>query len=230
MSEGNLTIKSLEAGYGSVVMLREVNMSFHPGTATLVRGLNGTGKSTLLKAIIGSAHVFSGSIYYGDERINALAPHSRVLKGICHVAQQKGVFRSLTVEENLHLGKPPAKFRGAEMEHIYDVFPFLKEKRHHFAGFLSGGEQQTLRIARAMLAQPKVLLLDEPSSGLSDGVLALLKEFLKRMRDLGTIILIVEQRLDLFVDLADSLALVSDGGVRLERHPTLQPLGCKPAS
>lgn len=165
-----LTISKLYGGYGDLPVLKDVSIDLEPGSITVLMGPNGAGKSTLLKSIFNLADVTAGSIEFLEEPITGLPTHSLIELGIAYVPQGKINFGTLSVEDNLLIGAyhiSDAEVIAANLEQVYDEFPVLKHKRNEYAFSLSGGQQQMLAIGRALMNLPKLLLLDEPSLGLS---------------------------------------------------------------
>lgn len=200
-----LEVSGLRASYGAVRVLHGVNLSVAPESITLLLGANGAGKTTTLRAI--SGHVkSSGSIMFDGKEILGRAPVAIAREGIAHVPQGRGTFAELSVYENLQAGAIFRKDRAAaaeELEHWLERFPVLGERRNQPAGFLSGGEQQMLAIARAMLSAPKLLMLDEPSLGLAPKIVREILQFFGEInRDSGMAILVVEQNAELALEFA----------------------------
>ena len=193
-----LQVDGLSGGYGALTVLREVTLSVRGGEMVVLLGINGAGKSTLLRCISGLLPVARGQVAAFGDVVTRTTPHELVRRGLSHVPEGRGVFRELTVEENLELGSF-AWARGkkarivADLGRVYDVFPPLQEQAGRLAGTLSGGQQQMLAIGRALMARPKLLLLDEPSQGLAPLVVQSILDTLVRLRTEGLGILLVEQ-------------------------------------
>ena len=170
---GGLRLEGVRAGYGETVVLDGISLDLPEAGTLAVLGRNGVGKTTLLATIMGHTHLHGGSIRLGDQAIEALPPYRRARLGIGYVPQEREVFRSLTVTENLRVAEQPGHWTA---ERVYDLFPSLAERRRHWGNQLSGGEQQMLAIGRALMGNPSLLLLDEPLEGLApvivDAVLA----------------------------------------------------------
>lgn len=189
-----IEVKNVVAGYGGAPILNGVNIAIDQSDIGVIVGPNGAGKSTTLKAIFGLLHVTSGSILFaGDDITNAL-PDKLVPRGLSFVPQEKNVFTSLTVEENLEMGAFTRRDDySATIEWVYGMFPVLREKRRQPAGELSGGQRQMVAMGRALMSQPRLLLLDEPSAGLSPRYVLEIFEQIVKVNKAGVGILMVEQ-------------------------------------
>ncbi len=202
-----LSIKNLTAGYGGPLVLQNVNLKVNEGEIVTLIGPNGAGKSTVLRSIFGLTKIEKGSsIEYFSEELVGTRTESIIRRGICYVPQGRSLFSSMTVEENIDMGatiQNDAKKIFQKREELYHQFPRLKERRHQNAKTLSGGEQQMLAIARALMVSPELLLLDEPSLGLAPKIIAELFQELLKIRDTGTSILMVEQNAALALDISD---------------------------
>jgi branched-chain amino acid transport system ATP-binding protein len=206
-----LALESVCAGYGDTVIVEGVDLDLPPGGTLAVLGRNGVGKTTLLATIMGHTRLHGGRIRFGGREISNLPSYRRARLGIGFVPQEREVFPSLTVEENLLVAKRPGKWSLAR---IYDFFPSLAERRHNRGHQLSGGEQQMLAIGRALVGNPSLLLMDEPLEGLAPVVVdALLVglERLKREDDLA--LLLVEQHAQLALDLAPNAIVLDRGAI-----------------
>jgi branched-chain amino acid transport system ATP-binding protein len=189
-----LRLEHVVAGYGPVMVLNDLNFTIAGHDQLAMLGRNGVGKTTVLKAIMGLADVYEGKIFFEGENILGMPPHERAIMGIGYVPQTRDIFPSLTVEENLIAGLKNRS--SSELDEAYDIFPRLKERRKNGGRELSGGEQQMLSIARALLGKPKLLLLDEPLEGLAPIIRDYLLQAFKRMVDeLDIAVLIVEQQI-----------------------------------
>jgi branched-chain amino acid transport system ATP-binding protein len=208
-----LTLDKVSVRYGQLRALREVSFDLGKGETLFVTGPNGAGKSTLLKAIAGVVAVASGTIGLDGKVITSCAPEDIARLGICLVPEGREIFGSLTIEENLRLGTGIRSDRAAiaeDLADVYAVFPMLKERRNSSAGVLSGGQQQMLAIARALMTRPRVLAIDEPSLGLAPKIIDQVYETLLKLRDQrGLTLLIVEQ--------SSTRALLSGGRMILMR-------------
>lgn len=210
-----LTISGLSAGYGGALALHEVSLAVAPGGLTTVLGPNGAGKSTLLRAISGVVRARGGTIDFEGERLDLLPPHEIVRRGVVHVPEGRQIFPDLSVAEHLRLGaiasgRPSS--RPEVEDFIFEMFPRLKERIRQPAGTLSGGEQQMLAFGRALMAEPRLLLLDEPSMGLApvlvEQVLNVVRELIRK-RDLT--VLLVEQNTRLALSLANVVYVLENG-------------------
>jgi branched-chain amino acid transport system ATP-binding protein len=205
-----LVLEGVSAGYGDTIVLERISLRLSPGQTLAVLGRNGVGKTTLLATIMGHTRLHSGGIRFVGQEITALPPYRRARLGIGFVPQEREIFPSLTVEENLTVAHRPGQWTLAR---VYDYFPPIAERRRNHGNQLSGGEQQMLAIGRALMGNPMLLLMDEPLEGLApvivDALLAGL-ERLKRADDLA--LLLVEQHAQLALDLAQE-AIVLDRGV-----------------
>lgn len=201
-----LEIKQMVVAYGRVNAVKSIDFTVEKGQVVSLLGTNGAGKSTTLRAISGLLKLVSGEIWFEGERIDGLPAHKIVERGIAQSPEGRRLFRQMSVEDNLKLGAYSRKDSSgvrADMDRIYDLFPVLGERRTEAAGLFSGGEQQMLAIGRAMMSQPKLLMLDEPSMGLSP---IMTQTIMKTIRDLqsdGVTILLVEQNAQAALSLAD---------------------------
>jgi branched-chain amino acid transport system ATP-binding protein len=214
-----LEAKGISAGYGIVPVLRDVSVSVHKGEIVLIVGENGAGKSTLLRTIGGFIKPEQGQVLLGGEDVTGQSPEKLVRKGLRLVLDGHRVFPEISVWDNLRLGaaaKPGDKtgFNNA-VENILTVFPILKEKLRNYARDLSGGQQQMLALGQAFVAQPQVLLCDEPSTGLAQALLPPILTFLKNWAASGTAIIIVEQHIDIALPVADRAVVIERGQVKL---------------
>jgi branched-chain amino acid transport system ATP-binding protein len=210
-----LRIDDLHVSYGRIEAVRGVGLEVQPGRVTLVLGANGAGKSTTLKAVAGLQPPHQGTVTLDGEDITGMAAHKVVAHGIALVPEGRRVFAPLTVAENLRLGGYTAgKAAFAEtLDRVYEMFPILSERRDGPAGLLSGGEQQMLAFGRALMSQPKVMLLDEPSMGLAPVVVDTILEKVRAMADAGIGILMVEQNAEAGLDVADEVVALARGDV-----------------
>jgi branched-chain amino acid transport system ATP-binding protein len=213
-----LEVEKLEAFYGRTQALHGVNFAMEEGGITTVLGANGAGKTTMLRAI--SAMVKTkGAIRFGGKPIDAKATEQIVAMGIAHVPEGRGTFVDLTVEENLRIGmfaRRDKRNAARDMDRVYELFPILRQRRRQHAGTLSGGEQQMLAVARALMLGPRLLLLDEPSLGLAPLVVREIFRILRNInKESGVSILLVEQNASLALDLADHVFLLETGRVVL---------------
>ncbi|MBW8887330.1 MAG: urea ABC transporter ATP-binding subunit UrtE [Fibrobacteres bacterium] len=214
-----LEVKGLDVFYGESQVLREVNLSLRPGTITALMGRNGVGKTTLLKAIMGLLPARRGEIRFEGKTLNKLPPEKRARSGVAYVPQGREIFPKLSIEENLFLGlqaRPDGR-KSLPEDEAYGLFPFLKDMRKRLGGNLSGGQQQQLAIARALLGKPKVLLLDEPTEGIQPSIIDDIERVLMGLKAKGGIaILLVEQYLEFARRLGDRYSIMERGTVVLE--------------
>src|SRR5207253_11411928 len=212
-----LELKAVDAGYASFQALFGVGLEVKAGEAVGVIGPNGAGKTTLMRAISGLIRPRAGTITMQGTDVLATPPHRIVGLGIAHVPENRRLFPRLTVEENLKMGAfmPEARARFAErLAVVFDLFPRLKERRTQLAGTMSGGEQQMCAIGRALMSDPKLLLLDEPSAGLAPVVVQQVFELVKRIRTSGLTVLIVEQNIQQVLKVVDRAYLLEAGTIR----------------
>jgi branched-chain amino acid transport system ATP-binding protein len=218
-SDVMLKVEDLSVSYGGLHALQAVSLDVADGEFVTIVGPNGAGKSTLLKAISGVVTAESGRIEFRGRDIGGLPPSRRAALGIAHVPEGRRVFTSLTVLENLEMGSYRAQARGRRaegLETVLTLFPVLRERRHQLAGTLSGGEQQMVALGRGLMAQPELLLLDEPSQGLGPRVVEHIFETIAEIRrHRGLTILLVEQRVVEALELADRGYVLETGRVVL---------------
>lgn len=215
-----LELVNVRAGYGDIEVLHGINLSVGPGEIVTMIGANGAGKSTLIKAISGVLRISSGAIHFEGERVDGLSIEAIVGRGIVQIPEGRRLFGSLTVRENLELGAYMRR-RGRQslaqrMEHVFQLFPRLKERLRQQAGTLSGGEQQMLAIGRALMAEPRLLLLDEPSMGLAPVVVRDIFATLRELNKQGLAMLLVEQDARLALRVAKKGLVIERGTVVLE--------------
>lgn len=209
-----LRVTNVETGYGDLKVVRDVSLTVRSGEITVLLGRNGAGKTTTLRAITGLNRVFGGTVEFEGEPLSG-APHSRVSRGISYVQEGKRIFRELTIEQNLLLGgfsrKKGKRALATAVDEVYQLFPILGDKRSQAAASMSGGQQQMLAIGQALMARPKLLILDEPSQGLAP---VIVKEVMERVHDLkstGLGILLVEQAVQESVAIADEVSVIEMG-------------------
>ena len=215
-----LELKNVHAGYGSIKALKGVSLKVMPGEIVAIIGANGAGKSTTLMTICGIVAAEQGEVWYDGRCINSILPEKLPVMGLCQVPEGRRIFPRLSVEENLILGafhRSDQAGINKDIQHAYDLFPILGERRKQHGGTLSGGEQQMLAIARALMTQPKVLLLDEPSLGLAPIIIQQIFEIIETInREDGTTILLVEQNANLALQAATRGYVVETGEITLE--------------
>jgi branched-chain amino acid transport system ATP-binding protein len=214
-----LEVDSLHVRYGKAEALRGLSLSVEAGTVVAIVGANGAGKTTLLRTISGLKKPTEGSITYENKRIDGMPPHRIAEMGIAHIPEGRMVFAPMTVEENLRIGAHLRRQRAEvarDIESMYELFPILKEKRADAAGSLSGGQQQMLAVARALMARPRLILMDEPSIGLSPILVAEVGQIIKSIHSEGTSVVLVEQNARMALRLASRAYILELGSVILE--------------
>jgi branched-chain amino acid transport system ATP-binding protein len=216
MADPFLIGDAMTGGYGAADILHGCTIAVEPGEIAVIVGPNGAGKSTAMKAVFGMLKLRQGAVRLGGEDITALSPQARVRKGMGFVPQTSNIFTSMTVEENLEMGafiRTDATIADT-MAQIYDLFPILKEKRHQAAGQLSGGQRQQVAVGRALMTQPKVLMLDEPTAGVSPIVMDELFDRIIEIARTGISILMVEQNARQALEIADKGYVLVQGANR----------------
>ena len=212
-----LRVEGLQVRYGAITAVRDISLDVRPGELVALLGANGAGKTTTLLAISGALNAASGHIMFEGEEITSLSPEKTVRKGIAMVPETRDVFPDLTVAENLRLGAFIHRHDRAgyerDLKNMVDLFPVLETRANQAAGTLSGGEQQQLVIARALMSRPKLLLLDEPSLGLAPVIVDLIFSLIDRLRKQGLTILLVEQNAAQALKYADRVYVMSLGEV-----------------
>jgi branched-chain amino acid transport system ATP-binding protein len=217
-----LELRDLEVAYGGVAAVRGLSLTVARGELVGLIGPNGAGKSTTLHAIMGLIPARSGDIRFGDRSLRGRSPESIARTGIALVPEGRRLFAELTVDENLRLGlaaRPRSTGTDADIADVAELFPIVEEFRHRQAGALSGGQQQQLAIARALVARPSILLLDEPSLGLAPTIVDLVFSTLKTIAERGIGVLLVEQRAQRTVALAGRTHVLANGELRLTLTP-----------
>jgi branched-chain amino acid transport system ATP-binding protein len=217
-----LTLEALEVRYGGVLAVRGLSFEVAPGEIVGLIGANGAGKSSTLHAIMGVAPIVGGDVRLGGRSLRGMRPEEIARSGVALVPEGRRIFAELTVEENLRLGLAARRSRGPAdgvLKSVYELFPIVEEFRARNAGALSGGQQQQLAIARALVAEPDVLLLDEPSLGLAPTVVDIVFDALTAIRERGLAVLLVEQRAQRTVAAADRSHVLSNGELRLTLGP-----------
>ena len=212
-----LEVRNLVAGYGAISAVKGIDLEVNEGEIVTLIGSNGAGKSTTLRAISGIIHGRTGRIVFRGTAVEKMAPHRIVKLGMSHVPEGRGIFHSMTVQENLLLG---AYQRNddltADLERVYGLFPRLKERLQQPGGTLSGGEQQMLAIGRALMARPTLLLLDEPSMGLSPLLVETIFATITEIREQGATVLLVEQNALMALEIADRAYVIESGTITLQ--------------
>jgi branched-chain amino acid transport system ATP-binding protein len=219
MPEPVLDLKGIAAGYGDIRVLWDVSLSVWAGACTLVLGRNGAGKSTTLLTASGIIRPSSGSVWFQGADLTAMPAHRRIRSGLAIVQENKRVFKRRSVEQNLLLGgySTTKQARAEAIEVAYSRFPMLAGKRKALAGSLSGGQQQMLAIAQALMPSPAVLMLDEPSAGLAPSIVREVLDTVERLKSEGLGILLVEQLVDKAMRVADHVVLLEHGRVALSK-------------
>ncbi|MCL4184847.1 MAG: ABC transporter ATP-binding protein [Burkholderiaceae bacterium] len=215
MSTPLLSISGLQVAYGGIQAVKGIDLEVHEGELVALIGANGAGKTTTLKAVTGTQRWAAGDVHYRGESIRGVAAHELVTRGLAMVPEGRGVFARMTIVENLQMGaftRRDAAGVRRDIERMFETFPRLKERASQVAGTLSGGEQQMLAMARALMSEPKLLLLDEPSMGLAPIMVEKVFEVVRSVSAQGTTILLVEQNARLALEAA-SRAYVMDSGL-----------------
>lgn len=206
-----LQISDLDVYHGNSQTLKGMSLSVHPGEVLCLLGRNGAGKTTTLRAIMGLIPARAGSIMLDDKELTALSPHEVPRRGIGYVPQGRRLFSELTVRENLEIGLMTRNSPRTVLDEALALFPRLQERMTQVSGTLSGGEQQMLATARAMCVDPSVILLDEPTEGLMPSMIATIREVIVALRSRGKAILLVEQRVEAVLSVADRVCFMENG-------------------
>ncbi|MCL2632365.1 MAG: ABC transporter ATP-binding protein [Coriobacteriia bacterium] len=217
-----LNVQSIDVAYGSVRVLHEVSLQVFAGELVSICGINGAGKSTTLKTIAGVLKPQSGQIVFRGQDITGKNAEKTHRLGIALVPEGREIFPSLTVAENLRIGafgRYDAKRYAQDLEDIFELFPILKERYNQAGGLLSGGEQQMLAIARALVSRPDLLMMDEPSLGLAPAMVDLIFELIETLKNRGITILLVEQNAERALKIADRAYLLSTGYIKFAGRP-----------
>ena len=221
MSEPLLQVKDLEVYYGVIQALKGISFHVNEGEIVSLIGANGAGKTTTLHTVTGLLHPKHGSIVYDGQDLSKVAPHKIVSMGLAHVPEGRRVFQNLTVYDNLLLGaytqSDKAKI-AQQMESVFEQFPRLKERRRQLAGTLSGGEQQMLAMGRALLSDPKMIVMDEPSMGLSPLLVSEIFEIIQSFRKAGKTVLLVEQNAKKAMTISDRVYVLETGSIKMEGY------------
>src|ERR1051325_9593017 len=215
-----LTVSDLHVSYGAISALAGISFKIEPGAIVTLIGGNGAGKTTTLRTISGVLPAKSGRVMFGDEEITALPPHRIVARGLCQVPEGRMVFSNLTVDENLSMGaylQTDAALNAKNREYVFAIFPRLKERLRQTAGTLSGGEQQMLAIGRALMSNPKFLMLDEPSLGIAPRLISTIFEKIVEInRERGITILLVEQNANLALEISSYAYALETGHIVMQ--------------
>ena len=206
-----LEINDIQVAYGRVQALFGVTLTAKPGEILCILGRNGAGKTTIMKSIMGLLPLMSGSVHLDGEDIGSLPAHKIPTRRVGYVPQGRRLFSELTVAENIEMGMMTCKSGEDTREWVLDIFPRLRERLQQQASTLSGGEQQMLATARALCLRPKVLLLDEPTEGLQPSMIEQIRQVVVRMRDDGVAVILVEQRVDAVLSIANTVAFIEHG-------------------
>jgi branched-chain amino acid transport system ATP-binding protein len=214
-----LEVRDLSAGYGRISVLRDISLSVPVGKIVALLGANGAGKTTLMRAITGLASIHAGSVTFAGNAVTGRAPETLVREGLVLVPQGRLLFGDMTVRENLEMGAFTVTDRGSfetQLSRVETLFPILRERRDQMAGLLSGGEQQMLAVARALMSSPRCLLLDEPSLGLSPKAFIGIIDAIRRVNDEGIPVLIAEQNVRRILRLAHYVYVLENGRIDFE--------------
>ncbi len=218
-----LQVNELESGYGPMQVLWKTSLNVKKGSITSLLGPNGVGKSTFLMTVFGSVQPWAGQIIYDGEDVTQLPTHVKVDKGLTLVPEGKHLFTEMTVYENLIMGaylKRAQQHKDESLELVYSLFPRLKERSKQLAGSLSGGEQQMVTIARALMTKPKMIMLDEPSQGLAPLLVQQVFDTIEKMKlEIGLTILLVEQNADASLGAADYVYIMHEGKIKAQGTP-----------
>jgi branched-chain amino acid transport system ATP-binding protein len=212
-----LEVNDLEVGYGAIQALRSISLNVRPGEIVTLIGANGAGKTTTLRAISGMLRPRRGQIAYDGQSVLGVRPHQMVGRRLIHVPEGRGIFLNLTVEENLRLGAYTRNDDFTEdLRRVYELFPRVKERLKQTAGTMSGGEQQMLAIGRALLARPRLLLLDEPSLGLAPKIVQTIFAVIREINQSGTTILLIEQNARMALQTANRAYVLEAGRIIMQ--------------
>ena len=213
-----LEVKNIQVAYGKIIAVKDVSVTVNEGEIVTLIGSNGAGKSTTLRTISGLIKPKSGEITFNGKRIDGMPGHDIVSLGLCHSPEGRRIFPRMTVKENLELGaflRNDKSAVNADMERVLDLFPRLKERIKQTAGTMSGGEQQMLAVSRALMGDPKLLLLDEPSMGLAPVLVELIFDTIVKIRKQGVTILLIEQNATAALEVADRAYVLESGKVKM---------------
>lgn len=214
-----LEIRDIASGYGEVQILWGASMALQERRLTSLVGGNGVGKTTLLRTVMGLIRPWEGSIWFEGENVSKLPPYTKAETGLVLVPEGRQLFTDMSVAENLEMGASPQRARPhfkRNLERVYDLLPRLRERKNQKAGTLSGGEQQMLAVARGIMAEPKVLMIDELSLGLAPVLVLQLFETLNQLKELGITLLLVEQNVQMALAVSDYGYVLSQGKIELE--------------
>ena len=206
-----LIVNNLTSYYSNIKILKELSFNLNKGQVLCLLGRNGAGKTTTLKSIMGLVDKTRGSILFNNEKLSGIPAHYIPKKGIGYVPQGRRLFSELTVEENLEIGLLARKKGKDTKDKVLSMFPRLKERINQISGTLSGGEQQMLALARALCIEPSLLLLDEPTEGLQPSMISLIRNSILELKKQGVSILLVEQRIEAILPVADEVIIIENG-------------------
>jgi len=218
MTSPLLEVRDLHVAYGGIQALKGIELHIAPGELVALIGSNGAGKTTTLKTLAGLLHPVSGQIQYTGKSLKNISPHQRAAMGIALVPEGRGVFARMTVAENLLMGAYSRSDKNeiaTDLEHMYELFPRLAERKNQLAGTLSGGEQQMVAMARALMSRPRLLMLDEPSMGLAPLMVQKIFDTIREIAALGMSILLVEQNAKLALHVAQRGYVMESGAITL---------------
>lgn len=219
----SLSIRDLYVNYGKLEVLKGVSLEVEEGKITLLLGANGSGKSTMLKTISGLISPIKGSVWFEDKRIDKLPTVERLRAGLAHMPEGKRLFTEMSVKENLLIGAYSRKDKkeiDKGIEAVYNLFPILRERQKERSDKMSGGEQQMLAFARALMIKPKLLMMDEPAQGLSPVLVSQVADTVSQISRTGTTILIVEHNLRLGLSIADTVFVLENGKIAFKAKST----------
>lgn len=214
-----LEVRQVQSGYGEVQVLWDTTINLEEGKLTSLVGGNGVGKTTLLRTIMGQIRPWKGTVWFEGEDVSRLPPFHKAERGLVLVPEGRQLFTAMTVLENLEMGASSRRAQthaNRNLERIYQLFPRLKERRRQKAGTLSGGEQQMLAVARGIMAEPKVLMIDELSLGLAPVLVLALFESLRQLKEIGITILLVEQNVQMALAISDYSYVINQGAIELQ--------------
>jgi branched-chain amino acid transport system ATP-binding protein len=214
-----LEVNNIKSFYGNIQVLWDVSLKVNKGEIVALIGANGAGKSTLVHAITGLLRIASGSIKFLDKQIDQLPPHIITELGISHIPEGRKLFTEMSVHENLEMGAYPKnawKSKPKTLEHVFQIFPTLKERKKQLARTLSGGEQQMLAMGRGLMSMPKLCIIDEPSNGLAPMVVMEVFKIIQSLREQGITILLIEQNVKQTLEISDRAYVLENGRIVME--------------
>ena len=223
---GMLELQNINASYGQAQVLFNVSLTVKSGNLLLIRGLNGAGKSSLLKTIMGLMPQSTGQIYWQGNALHALTPHERSQKGLGYVAEDRRLFSALTVKQNLEIAIPrlqrklPNGQAGLQLTDVLDLFPALAGMLNRPASQISGGEQQMLTLCRTLMGDPDLIIIDEPTEGLAPKIVVLVGQYLQKLKERGVSVLLIEQKLTIAMKISDRALVMGHGSIVFEGTPT----------